>query len=130
MNLAHHNSGILIPRAEYEELTEAMATVLRIGSRFTPSLIERLDRSDGDPDLEDNNDREATDGDDRDIAWVEWHTMRRIQKRGPNFAQFNEDDEDDDPSGQYDEDYYTGPAKAGEGAGCPISDPGEYEDGY
>jgi hypothetical protein len=32
--------------------------------------------------------------------------------------------------GQYDEDYYTGPAMPDRGAGCPISDPGEYEDGF
>ena len=51
-SVLHHNSGILIPRAEYEELTEALATVFRIGSRFTPRLIERLDLADGDPDLE------------------------------------------------------------------------------
>jgi len=29
-----------------------------------------------------------------------------------------------------DEDYYTGPAMPDRGAGCPISDPGEYEDGF
>ncbi len=34
----------------------------------------------------------------------------------------NPDAEDDDPAGQYDEDYYTGPAKAGYGPGCTISD--------
>ena len=51
-----HNSGILIPRDEYEELTEALATVFRIGARFTPSLIERLDLIDGDPDIELNGD--------------------------------------------------------------------------
>ena len=57
-SLAHHNSGILIPRDEYEELTEALATVFRIGARFTPRLIERLDLTDGDPDLEDATDLE------------------------------------------------------------------------
>ncbi|WP_299309849.1 hypothetical protein [uncultured Croceicoccus sp.] len=31
--------------------------------------------------------------------------------------------EDDDPAGQYDEDYYTGPTKRGYGPGCPISEP-------
>ena len=51
-SVLHHNSGILIPRDEYEELTEALATVFRIGSRFTPRLIERLDLIDGDSDFE------------------------------------------------------------------------------
>lgn len=32
------------------------------------------------------------------------------------------DVEDDDPSGQYNEDEYTGPAPKGDGAGCPLSD--------
>lgn len=33
------------------------------------------------------------------------------------------DTEDDDPSGQYDEDAYTGPRAHKGGPGCPISDP-------
>ena len=53
--LLHHNSGILLPREEYEELAEAMATVFRIGARFTPMLIERLDLIDGDADEEDDD---------------------------------------------------------------------------
>ena len=50
--LLHHNSGVVVPRDEYEELTEAMATVFRLGARFLPSLVERLDLIDGDADDE------------------------------------------------------------------------------
>lgn len=57
-SVLHHNSGILIPRDEYEELTEALATVFRIGARFAPRLIERLDLIDGDADEEDAEDLE------------------------------------------------------------------------
>lgn len=98
-SVLHHNSGILIPRDEYEELTEALATVFRIGSRFTPRLIERLDLNDGDPDDEtDDPDLEPI-GDEEDGAWIEWNTMRGSQKRGPNILPtYNEDDEDDDPA--------------------------------
>lgn len=32
-------------------------------------------------------------------AWIEWHTMRGSQKRGPNILVGQEDDEDDDPAG-------------------------------
>ena len=56
VDLLHHNSGVVIPRDEYEELTDALATVFRIGARFTPKLIERLDLIDGDPDIELNGD--------------------------------------------------------------------------
>lgn len=70
-------------------------------------------------------------------AWIEWHTMRGSQKRGPGSTghdahgnALHEDAEDDDPAGQYDEDCWTGPALPNRGAGCPISDPGEYEDGF
>jgi hypothetical protein len=67
-----------------------------------------------------------------DTAWIEWHNMRGSQKRGPNITGnpvgvFDEDEEDDDPAGQYDEDCYTGPAPKGEGAGCSIADPGGCE---
>ncbi|MBV2147430.1 hypothetical protein KRZ98_03905 [Sphingobium sp. AS12] len=117
-------------------------------------LIDVLDLIGGDPDAENGNDLEddftlspmavayGSDGagcaiSDQDAgAWIEWHTMRGSQKRGPNILAGREDDEDDDPaeqddeSGQCDEDevntsldrvrYTTG---AG-GAGCPISDAG------
>jgi hypothetical protein len=38
--------------------------------------------------------------------------------------------EEDDASGQYDEDCYTGPIPHGFGAGCLISDSDRGEDGY
>jgi len=116
---------------------------------FVTSAVELLDQVDGDAEAEDNNDREATDGDDTDSAWIEWHTMRGSQKRGAmntghcsaRGMPLHEDDEDsdpaeeddhaeeDDPSGQCDEDgintasaILLGPEALG--PGCPHSDPG------
>lgn len=134
-SLAHHNSGILIPHDEYEELTEALATVFRIGARFTPRLIERLDLTDGDPDDEtDDPDLEPI-GDEADGAWIEWNTMRGSQKRGPNILPtYNEDDEDDDPreangdetDGDFAEDEFAARFRISPGGpGCVISDPDE-----
>lgn len=105
------NSGIVIPRDEYEELTEALATVFRIGSRFTPRLIERLDLSDGDADFED-----ATDLED---DWT-------LSKRGAGFhtgpgcpiADAGGQSSNEDEPGCYSGD---------PGPGCPISDPGGCE---
>lgn len=134
----HHNSGILIPRDEYEELTEALATVLRIGSHFAPRLIERLDLADGDPDNEPGGDVEPAlaNGDCEDAAYIDWDQMRGSQKRGPNvLPTYNEDDEDDDPAeedddpGQCTEDEISSGAMAdgwqfNRGPGCQLSDEG------
>lgn len=59
-------------------------------------LVDLIDMIDGDTDLEPIDEREP-DGDEADAAWIEWHTMRGSQKRGPNISTWNEDDEDDDP---------------------------------
>lgn len=93
-------------------------------------LVTLLDVWDGDPDEEtDDPDLEPA-GDEKDAAWIEWHTMRGSQKRGPNIlATQNEDDEDDDPAGQYDEDSYTGTRPNGHGPGCVISDSDLEHDG-
>jgi hypothetical protein len=68
-----------------------------------------------------------------DIAWLEWSGLTKRQRTGNQSAGEgakaswlggpSEDDEDDDPAGQYDEDAYTGPQPRGGGPGCPISDP-------
>lgn len=89
-------------------------------------LVSLLDIWDGEPDREDNGDREPTGDDQGDQAWIEWHTMRGAQKRGHNLLAGEEDVENDDPAGQYDEDSYTGPKPHDleQGAGCPIADPG------
>lgn len=139
-SLLHHNSGILVPRAEYEELTEALATVFRIGARFTPSLIERLDLIDGDPDDEPGGDDEPlrANGDSDDVAWIEWQTMRGSRKPGPNIIQGEEDDEEDDspeeddPHGQCDEDGINtaiGLTLGEHGPGCAYSDTGIADSG-
>lgn len=133
-----------------------MPAVARILSRydrgkltaFVTVAIDLLDVLDGDPDREGEcsedevsrctdlgrpvpSDEPGCDtADTGENAWIEWHTMRGSQKRGPNITQAHEDAENDDPAGQYDEDYYTGPAMPDRGAGFPISDPGEYEDGF
>ena len=118
--------------------------VLRILSRFDRQqlhgfiavALDLADAMDGDPDLEtcaveDDGTpmpKEIDFGpgcevsDSGENAWIEWDQMRGSQKRGPNLVQDHEDDEEDDPAGQYDEDYYTGPAKPGYGPGCTISD--------
>lgn len=94
-------------------------------------LVDVLDMMGGDPETEDNGDAELT-GDERDSAWVEWHTMRGSQKRGPNIMDRHEDDEDDDPAEDDDpsgvwasEDEPEGFAvlMGSMGPGCPISDP-------
>ena len=64
---------------------------------FLTVAVELLDVADGDADLEDNADREASDGDEQDAAWIEWHAMHGSQKRGHNRLAGEEDDEDDDP---------------------------------
>lgn len=136
-----------------------MPAVARILSRhdrgklaaFVTVAIDLLDVLDGDPDREgecsEDEVSRCTDigqpvrgngpgcdiADTGENAWIEWHTMRGSQKRGPNITQAHEDAEDDDPAGQYDEDAWTSDRKPGDpdcGAGCPISDPGEYEDGH
>ena len=81
-----------------------MPAVARILARFERNqlagfiavALDLLNTLDGDPDAEDNADREATDGDDRDQAWLEWTSMRGPQKRGPSVLCGQEDDEDDD----------------------------------
>jgi hypothetical protein len=109
-------------------------------------LVALLDLCDGDTDAEEIDAEDSfvlselalggNDGpgcavsDGGDFAWVEWERLHSSKRRGPNIAGPNEDDEDDDPAGQYDEDCYTGPklpTSPYDGAGCPISDPGGCE---
>lgn len=101
-----------------------MPAVARILSRydrgklaaFVTVAIDLLDVLDGDPDREGEcsedevsrctdigrsvpSDEPGCDiADAGENAWIEWHTMRGSQKRGPNITQANEDDEDDDPA--------------------------------
>jgi len=115
--LLHTKTGILIPRGDLEELTEAMATVFRIGARLTPRMIDWLDRIDGDADLED-----ATDLED------DFSIYTRDLPLGPGCPIA-------DAGGQCDEDdFNTGLAHILQaGAGCPISDPdseNDAEDGF
>lgn len=104
------------------------------------ALIVRLDERDGDPDLEDVDEREP-DHDDERAAWIE----RVDQSTSPYIvigsADYlnHEDVEDDDGSGEASEDdpafdpaaKLTANALAfvlGRGPGCPISDPSEEDD--
>ena len=65
---------------------------------FVAVALDLIDTMDGDPDDEDNADREASDGDDRDQAHPEWSSLRATQRRAPhNILAGEEDDEDDDP---------------------------------
>jgi hypothetical protein len=63
---------------------------------FVTVAIDLLDVASGDPESEPNGDDEAN-GDERDAAYVEWHSMSGSQKHGPNIASDNEDDEESDP---------------------------------
>jgi hypothetical protein len=73
---------------------------------FVAVAIDLLDLADGDTDVELNGDEEDSDGDERgDQAWIEWHTMRGSQKRGPNLLAGHEDDEDNDPLEDDDPDF-------------------------
>jgi hypothetical protein len=59
-----------------------------------PDFSPACDGRPGSPD-----DEEPDDDAKGDPAWVEWHTMRGAEKRGPNIISWNEDAEDDDGGG-------------------------------
>lgn len=107
--------SVTLPRA----LAELLATV----------LIDGMDACDGDADLEDGNDREASDGDDADAAWIEWPILRSYKRGGHCIAAGHEDDEDGDPAGVHDEDGQNTAFAVSRhaGPGCPIADPGGCE---
>lgn len=93
---------------------------------LTQALIDRLDMMDGDPDLEDNGDREGSDGDCGDIAWFEWDQREALGQLSEHelpvathayqWHAMTEDDEDDDPAGGNTEDE----GEALEYAGLPL----------
>jgi hypothetical protein len=97
-------------------------------------LIDVLDALGGEPDAEDNGDREASDGDDKGVGWPEWDQLRAKDKRagfepalraaGSACHGLSEDDEEDDPAGQCDEDGVNTAlfVLAGHGPGCMIAD--------
>lgn len=106
--------------------------------------IDLMNMTDGDPDLEDATDAEddftlsdmalgfggrgpGCEASDQDAgAYVEWHTMRGSQKRGPNVLAGHEDAEEDDPAGQADEDGINtcrDLLRRTDGPGCILSDP-------
>ena len=86
--------------------------------------VDALDKRDGDPDDEPNGDDEpiAAEGDSGDVAWIEWDQLCGSQKRGPNVASQNEDDENDDEDCGLDEGEPDMRSIRGHGAGCVISD--------
>ncbi len=149
------NNGHITPSGNIvaiQNRVPVMPAVTRILSRydranleaFISVAIDLLDVIDDDPDLEDseasNPDVDergrllpdvyvpASQDEDREHAWIEWHTMRGSQKRGPNILAGHEDDEDDDasedddPAGQCDEDEISAIVPLSDGPGCPISD--------
>ena len=81
--------------------------------------IDFVDALDGDPEME-------PDGDELDAAWVEWLSMRGAAKCGPNYADFEDAEEDDHPGFVANEDDPFGyrQSNPNHGAGCLISDPG------
>ena len=62
---------------------------------FVEIAIGLLDTLDGDAEAE-LDDPPEPNGDEKDVAYVEWHTMRGSQKAGPNILSNHEDDEEDD----------------------------------
>ena len=83
-SLLHHTGGVLLSRAEYDELTEAMATVMRIGATYAPRMIDRLDREDGDPDLEADDPDIEDDDPSGQCDEDGWNTdLSRAWGRGP-----------------------------------------------
>jgi hypothetical protein len=76
---------ITVPRAIIEHTVSAM--------------IDWLDTSDGQDDLEDDDPAEATGDDLGDTAWIEWHrTPANLRRQGqPGIMAGQEDDEPDDP---------------------------------
>ena len=88
-----------------------MPAVARILSSYDRAKVEAfvevaiglLDTLDGDGEAEDGDPPEAN-GEESDVSFVEWHTMRGSEKRGPNIASENDDDEEDDPAEDSDED--------------------------
>lgn len=108
---AHNLAAALLERHSAQEIADAIEV-----------LIDVLDALGGDPDLEDNNDREASDGDDKDFSWPKSGAEVRNDMLGVYGR--SEDDEDDDPAGQCDEDGVNTAFQvlAQEGAGCVISD--------
>ena len=89
-------------RAKVEAFVEVAIGLLdTFDARDDPDEADFNSRSDGLPG--DPADHEPT-GDEESGAYVEWHTMRGSQKRGPNIASEHGDDEDDDPAEDSDED--------------------------
>ncbi|WP_159873293.1 hypothetical protein [Novosphingobium sp. 9U] len=112
---------------------------------FIAVAIDLLDLADGNPDEEEGDVEDSfahswialgfgrrvpgdITADADDPAYAEWHTLRESQKKGQCLITQNEDDEEDDPAGQYDEDCYSAKRPAIGGPGCSISDPGGEED--
>lgn len=104
-------SGIIVPLAEFRMMADAVASLHQAVANLSAMLIDRLDSSEPDPDLEDCGDTEPN-GDEFDISAPEWHTRHWThRKAGYEIADtagrsygVSEDDEEDDPSGQCDED--------------------------
>lgn len=121
---------------------------------FIAVAIDLLDLADGDPDREEDDAEDSfaftplalqmtrrvpgdITADEDDTAYVEWHTMRGAQKKGPNLLAGHEDDEeddapeeDDDPGQCTEDEISSGGVAYGvgvlRGPGCTISDP-DYE---
>jgi hypothetical protein len=150
--------------------------LMRILSRHDPKrlaafvtvAIDLLDVLDGDSDCEgecsedevsrctDTGQPVTSDGPGCDIAdagenaSIEWHTMRRSQKRGPNVTQSHEDAEDDDPDSgieddprgfdpeedygiddaPHDQDHEPVPTLGVDQSKGPICNPAEHGDGF
>lgn len=124
-------AAVVVPLAEFQMIADAVASLHQAAANLSAMIVDRIDATEPDPDLEDNGDTEPN-GDELDISSTEWDTRHPYQLRaGYEMADtvgrgygLTEDDEEDDPSGQCDEDgVNTAFHLLGQrGAGCLISD--------
>ncbi len=127
------NSRVPMNRPTLESALEALAAIQRVSAEAFAVLTDELDRHDGDPDLEAEED---ADSDEQDQAWVEWDKVpANVRARAQTGLLLGEEDaEDDDPldHGSGEDEFLTGNHHRlindfRRGAGCNISDPGGCE---
>ncbi len=108
------------------------------------ALIEKLDKLGGDPDLDDDDDREPDDDGKGDLSWTEWHGRSGAGKRvgsepsgQPNGSDDDEAYGDETDGNHADDEECASHRLYGSGPGCIYSDPdkgvddeGEVEQGW
>ncbi|KQM86216.1 hypothetical protein ASE67_10230 [Sphingomonas sp. Leaf23] len=93
LDLRIMDHGRPIPLADLPAIVGRKVAYAEIGHHID-TMIALLDDLAGDPDLEDNGDHEASNGDDQDVSWFEWQGRKTPPLRADSLQ--NEDDEDGD----------------------------------